>query len=128
MKFTDFYKAWGYLNECKRSFKATEEDLRQSGLSDKLVKTLSETGNYFQDGLIIEVQRVNPENDTIEEDEKLNTKTVVWLECGSPFCTESGKFIVSCSHNVDWDCGGDTFEEAIINLANIIWEYENDLI
>ena len=124
MKFTDFYEAWWYLNECK-SFKATEKDLRQVGYSENLAKIMSEETSYFQESLIIEVQKVNPKNDTIENDEKLNTKTVVWLECGSPYYDENTKSILTY-HNWDWDCGGYTFEEAIINLANIIWEHENE--
>ena len=122
-KFTDFYEAWWYLNECK-SFQATEKDLRQIGYTGNFLKDVAENTSYFQESLIIEVQKVNPENDTIEEDEKLNTKTVVWLECGSPYYDENTKSILTY-HNWDWDCGGDTFEEAIINLANIIWEHEN---
>jgi len=123
MKFTDFYEAWWFLKDL-HSFKVKEEDLRQIGYSENLAKIMSEETSYFQESLIIEVQKVNPENDTIEEDEKLNTKTVVWLECGSPYCDENTKTILTY-HNWDWDCGGDTFEEAIINLANIIWGHEN---
>lgn len=122
MKFTDFYEAWWYLNECQ-SFKATKEDLRKIGISDNLAKIMSEQTSYFSESLCIEVQKVNPENNTID-DEKLNTKIEVWLECGSPFYNEITNTILTY-HNWDWDCGGDTFEEAIINLANIIWEYEN---
>ena len=124
MKFTDFHEAWWFLNECK-SFKATKRVLIQAGYSESLAKITSGETNYFQESLCIEVQKVNPENDTIEEDEKLNTKIVVWLECGSPYYDEHTKRILTY-HNWDWDCGGDTFEEAIVNLANIIWEHENE--
>lgn len=123
MKFTDFYEAWWFLNECK-SFKAKEEDYKKLEYSDHLAKTMSEEQSYFQNSLCIEVRKVNPENDIIERKVNLNTKTVVWLECGSPYYDEYTNTILTY-HNWNWDCGGDTFEEAIINLANIIWENDN---
>lgn len=70
----------------------------------------------FQQCLDIMVTQVNPANDTIEDDKTLNTKTVVWLECG-PY--EEGHLV----HDLDLDCGADTFEEAIIELADLVYDH-----
>jgi hypothetical protein len=93
----DFYTAWNFLNEHKMF----------NGL--------------FCNCLWTEVVKVNPENNTIEDDKSKNTKTQVWLEHG-PWEEEWG----SCTHDIDLDCGGDTFEEAIINLATLVKKYYKD--
>lgn len=86
-----FYKAWHYL-ENHPIFKDSK------GVS------------RFKECIDIEVVKVNPENNTIDEDELLNTKTKIWLECG-PY-KENFK-----THSWDLDCGASTFEKAIIKLA-----------
>lgn len=40
------------------------------------------TYNKFFDSLNVEVVKINPENETIEDNEELNTETRVWLEFG----------------------------------------------
>ena len=42
----------------------------------------------------------------------------IWLECGEPFEEKDGS--IQTYHNTDYDTGGDTFEEAVINLAEIV--------
>lgn len=71
---------------------------------------------FFQDCLDIDICKVDPNTGEIDfETDENNTKTEVWLECGpwAPDCK---------THNDDLDCGGDTFEEAIINLAYLVRE------
>jgi hypothetical protein len=93
----DFYEAWNFLNSHK-----IFEDTYQL--------------NQFQDScLIINVVKVNPVNNKIEDDETLNTKTQVWLECGE----YEERYDQGC-HDIDLDCGADTFEEAIIQLAQLV--------
>ena len=100
-----FHEAWWYLNEC-----SIFDDTR----------FLPEFGdNYFANSLEIDVVKVNPLNSTIEDDESLNTKTEVWLECGEPYFDKELETILYY-HTIEYDTGGDTFEEAIINLAEII--------
>jgi hypothetical protein len=70
----------------------------------------------FQDQLSIDVVLVNPENKTIEEDVKLNTLPQVWLEA-SVFEDDPEDGYKGFSLDHDLDCGGDTFEDAIIDLA-----------
>lgn len=100
-QFNDFYDAWWYLNETP-------------------IFMLS--GNsFFTQSLSIEVKKVNPLTKKITRFDLLNIKTEVWLEAGEPIEEENG--YVATYHNVNYDCGGDTFEEAIINMANLIYKY-----
>lgn len=89
-----FYGAWSYLNN-HPMFKD------EYGYSK------------FQDCLDMNVVKVNPLTGRIDSDKKLNTKVVVWLECGK---YENGETY----HNIDLDCGADTFEDAIIELARLV--------
>jgi hypothetical protein len=74
--------------------------------------------NYFNRCLDIDVVKVCPETNAIEDDPALNTKTQIWLEFGG--MDEDEYFGVIPCHDIDLDCGGDTFEEAIIKLANLV--------
>lgn len=80
-------------------------------------------GNAFMQSLDIDVVLVNPETGEIDDDEMKNTKPEVWFECGEPYFDERTRRIQTY-HNVHFDCGGDTFENAVITLANIVHEYE----
>ena len=100
-KFTDFHAAWHFLEE-------------HHIFEDKKHKSVD-----FQGSLYTAVVRVNPVTNEVDDDETLNTKTQVWLECGEWVKEED--FEGFC-HNTDLDCGGDTFEAAIIELANIVLE------
>lgn len=73
----------------------------------------------FEKCLDIEIVKVNPKNKTVEDDTSLNTLTQVWLECG-PYSKEC------LTHDIDLDCGGDTFEEAICVLARLVKELYGD--
>lgn len=106
-KFKDFYEAWWYLNETPVFMHEKYKDLEFS---------------YFTNSLSIEVQKVNPITRRIQACDFLNTRVEVWLECGEPYMDEDG-VVRSNSHNHNYDTGGKTFEEAIINLANIVHEH-----
>ena len=73
----------------------------------------------FEECLDIDVVKVNPLNKTIEDDKSLNTETNVWLECG-----QYSKY--TRWHDMELDCGGVTFEEAIIELANLVQKNYGD--
>ena len=73
----------------------------------------------FESCLDIEVVKVNPLTKCIEDDENLNTEVNVWLECG--------KYSKNIRwHDINLDCGTDTFENAIIELAKLVKEYYGD--
>lgn len=73
----------------------------------------------FRDLLYIIVVKVNPVTSEVDDDQTKNTKTQVWLEVG-PWSEQYH------THDWDLDCGGDTFEEAIIKLADLVKQYYND--
>ena len=94
----DFYNAWQFLSNHKMF----------NGL--------------FHECLWTEVVKVNPITDEIDDDHSKNTKVQVWLEHG-PYEEIWG----SCTHDIDLDCGGDTFEEAIIKLATLVKKHYTDV-
>lgn len=109
-KFKDFYEAFWFLCEHPK-FTYTDPEF----------KDLFPCGS-FTDCLDIDVKKVNPKTKRIDNNEKLNTHVEIWLECGEYIWEEHLKKYVPC-HDYNLDCGGDTFEEAIINLANLVLKY-----
>jgi hypothetical protein len=101
-KAKEFYEAWWFLAE--------HPDF------------VDEFGLSILDSLNIEVVKVNPLNNRISDNKIFNTKTMVWLEWGPKIQVEveEGKPVWAYSHDTDLDCGGDTFEEAIIALAKLV--------
>ena len=75
--------------------------------------------DHFLECLYIEVVKVNPKTKRIEENEELNTSIEIWLE--------SGPYLEDCStHDIDLDCGGNTFEESICELAKLVKDKYTD--
>lgn len=104
-RFTDFYEAFHFLR------------------THKMVENIGVDGfknNHFNECLDVSVVKVNPETDAIEINDNLNTKTQVWLEFGPM----NG---LIPEHDTDLDCGADTYEEAIIKLANLVDLYYDNL-
>ncbi len=115
-KFNDFYKAWQWLNTTDVFWHSSKENLEFW------------ERNNFTDSLMFIVVKVNPKTNRIDDKEYKNTKTQIWLECGEPVIKSNNFDIldkIEFCHNTDYDCSGDTFEEAIINLANIVYNYNN---
>jgi hypothetical protein len=71
--------------------------------------------------LDITVVKVNPENETIEDDDSLNTEVRIWLEGGPWSENINPDFIdeewADWTHDIDLDCGAPTFEEAVIKFV-----------
>jgi hypothetical protein len=94
----DFYSAWQFLSE-HRIF-----------------------NTRFEHDLWFDVVKVDPETGAINLlDRSKNTKVEVWLEHG-PYDASWG----GCTHDIDLDCGGDTFEDAIIALAKLVKQHYTD--
>ena len=80
-------------------------------------------GHFLSGCLEIDVVKVDPATNRIEYDEEKNTKTAVWFEAclynpensDSPYDTNFCLDPALC-------CGGDSFEEAIIELAEKVKE------
>ena len=62
--------------------------------------------------LDIDVVKVNPKTRRVDDNETKNTKIEYWIECGLPG-----------EHDIKLDCGGDSFEEAVINLSRLLKRY-----
>lgn len=74
--------------------------------------------SFEYDRLWTHVTKVNPETNKLDDDMAKNTKVQVWLEC---FVGNHGEI-----HDTDLDCGGDTFEEAIVELAKLVKRHYSD--
>lgn len=72
----------------------------------------------FLEGLDLLVVKVDPETNSIENDSSRNTKTRIWLKAGPCLCDDPNG--VLWGHDFNLDCAGDTFEEAIIKLAELV--------
>jgi hypothetical protein len=116
-KFKTFYDAWWFLTEHPMFFNPDD----WVGCSVK--KSDRKYYGNFGRNLFIDVQKVNPITLEIDDNKKLNARTRVWLECGG-FIFEENPIInkyVPC-HDTDLDCAADTFAEAIVKLANLVYK------
>ena len=101
-KFIDFYEAYMFL------------------YNHPMV--ICKERNFFSQCLDIEVVKVNPETNEVDlYNQENNTKTEIWLEFG-PIIRDDD-YGVMPAHDYELDTGGDTFEEAIVNLANLVWHH-----
>ena len=66
------------------------------------------------------VSKVAPVTETIEDTKSRNTATWVWLECGAVEAQEGLPATLCLTHDYDLDCGAPTFEEAILQLAELV--------
>ena len=88
----------------------------------------------FGNCLHIDLGIVNPLTRSIEDDKNLNTKVEVWLECGmwlekEDFPEDERQYIKpegESIHDVNLDCGANTFKQAIIILAKKVLKYYGD--
>lgn len=96
--FKDFYEAWWFLYE-HRIFSDEYGDSRLDLCLD------------------IQIVKVNPKTNSIEDNMNLNTSTRVWLECGMYLGDNKSE------HDIELDCGSETFEGAILQLATLVYKY-----
>jgi hypothetical protein len=122
IKLSDFYTAWHWLN-------AHPAFVSKGDVGNKYPLSM------FHNDLTIMVAKVDPTTNRIEDDESRNIKTRVWLECGPRKEPTSDEYEWICgewhdygipSHDIMLDCGADTFEEAIIKLANLVHTFYGD--
>lgn len=110
----DFYESWNWL--CQHPIFWVPIKNKQT---NKWVRLRH--ADSFQSYLDIDVVKVNPKTNHIDDDKELNIATRVWLECG-PWYVDKIRNDSCTSHDSDLDCGGDTFEEAIVKLASLVME------
>lgn len=73
---------------------------------------LSDNHPWATSGLDIHMAKVSPKTGRINDNEKKNTIIEYWLESG-PFEKEYKSF----QHDINLDCSGRTFEEAVVKFA-----------
>lgn len=66
----------------------------------------------------IDVVKVSPKSKRVLDDASKNTLVNYWIEAGP--MEKQGKLSWVHVHDIDLDCGADTFEEAIIKLAKLV--------
>ncbi|MCI0560890.1 MAG: hypothetical protein MN733_20590 [Nitrososphaera sp.] len=84
------------------------------------------------------VQKVDPVTRRIEDDQSRNTHPEIWLEAGpwltakeagmDDLCKDEDSIYGFPSHDYNLDCGGDTFEEALIKMAGLVKENYGDYV
>lgn len=105
--FTDFVEAYHWLDE------------------HPIFKDPKWRVSHFQQGLYMMVVRVNPESESIDEDDTKNTAPRVWLEHGH-YGVDEKEGWEGCYHDIDLDCGAPTFEKAILELAQLVYGKHGD--
>lgn len=65
--------------------------------------------------LSIEMMKVNPKDSRVSNNERKNTRIDYWLESGAFSKKDNCWF-----HDHDLDCGGKSFEEAIVKLSKLV--------
>lgn len=120
----DFYTAWHWLR-------------RHPAFAYKGALGKKFPCSGFEPALDIMVSKVDPPTRRIEDHADRNTHTEVWLECG-PYVEPDEEGIKSGfygehwinygipSHDINLDCGGDTFESAVIKLAELVRKHYGD--
>lgn len=98
--FKDVVKAWSYLE----NHSMFAEHIKGTDLSV----------SHFSQCLDIQPVKVNPVTHEISDNAEDNTKVEIWLEAG-PWVSHS-----DTTHDDELDCGADTFENAIILLAESV--------
>ena len=101
----DFYRAWHFLRNHPCQFDSEGEE------------------HY---DLWVWPALVNPETGSVDDDKSKNTQVEIWVEfghwCEYPKDGSTPAFTGS-SHDTRLDCGGKTYEEAIITLAQRVAVY-----
>lgn len=88
----------------------------------------------FTEILDIAVVRVNPATRVVEDDETLNIAPEIWLEAGPTYRRadpeapvdnpvwdrDGGRDVFIGVHDIELDCGGASFESAVVTLAGLV--------
>ena len=130
-KFNDFYDAWWwpYYHPLFIDYEAVYRDKRFLDNHDWAGEDICNFYSRMQDYIEVSPHKVNPKTRSIDDDQSLNTHVEIWIETGYrwrekiPFYEKDHWWFY---HDINLDCGGDTYEEAIVNLANLVWKHYKD--
>lgn len=105
-KFADVHEAWIWL--CNHPAFNYDDD-----------------NNAMVDNLSVSIVKVDPLTESINEDDSLNTAIRVWIETGPVDYMADPEYpgYWNWMHDENLDCGGATFEEAILELASLVEHY-----
>lgn len=121
-----FYRSWHYLNEHPLFWRFRSPGMLQRPRNH--IVYLEHEYGFGSDGINVMVVRTDITG-LVNPDENLNTQTEVQLEAGEwslfPEESQGGQYVHV--HDYDIDCGGPTYEHAVISLAFLVWKkYGND--
>lgn len=127
----DFYNAYHYLDSHPAFYYFHDPKGKDLTPEERIHERHLEHDGLIRDSISIMVVKCNPENSHIEKDETLNTKTEVWVELGKrgwpTHPTDPPSTWDHHWHDIDLDCGADTYEKAIITAAIAVHTaYGND--
>lgn len=78
--------------------------------------------DFLEVEILVDPHMVCPSTARVENYQPLNTKIQFWVEFCPPYYDEDNAKKWVRSHDVDCDCGGWTYDEAIDNLYNLVLE------
>lgn len=114
------HPVWTYPQ--KRNRKEEGEALRQ--YLDNDLDYLPEFG--WERCISITPMFVNPDTRKVDNDDAKNIHLEIWIEAGPPMPPDENFDFVMSSHDYNLDCGGDTIDDALINLAALVKEHYGD--
>jgi|SRR4051812_37632762 hypothetical protein len=123
----DFYNSWHYLNWHPAFWKFYGRT--DASHAERFHEVCLAEDRGVENRIEVAVAKVNPATGSIDEDNPaLNTKTEVWLETGKiRWPANNFNEYDIYFHDYELDCGGDTYEQAIIAMArNVHDNYGND--
>lgn len=97
-------------------FPITDPAIAHTYLSDHPVRGHQDTS--FLDTLWFTYVRIDPTTRSIEDDAERNTETEVWVETGPGRTVPDDLCGAIGIHDHELDCGGPTFDAALVALAN----------
>jgi hypothetical protein len=97
------------------------------------IVTGQDNRSRLMEALDIWVAQVDPVTRQVADDASGNTHTEIWLELGPVYWQrdapgdyqalfEEAQSAEAVTHDYELDCGGDTFEAAVISLARLVHE------
>lgn len=122
----DFFNAWYYLKGHPAFWKFYGSD--DMPHAERFHERYLEPEQGVANRIEVWVAKVNPATGRTDDDDTLNTQTEIWLETGMyRWPDKHFREYAVPYHDYTLDCGGATYEQAIINMArNVHDTYGND--
>jgi len=79
---------------------------------------LADTYDWNMSHIEITMMKVNPVTRKVEDDQHINTHIEYWVETG-----QFNEEFMAFEHDIRLDCGGDSYDEAIIKLLKLVRKF-----